>query len=86
VSTIDTAKYEQWGGGHGIGSAIFWDLVPDKTISAFDPANVITMMTSPLSGTLVPSAGRTEVQGIGPQSWPSEWFTRSNFGGRSQRC
>lgn len=82
VSTIDTAKYEQWGGGHGIGSAIFWDLVPDKTISAFDPRNVVTIMTSPLAGTLAPSAGRTEVQGIGPESWPTEWFTRSNFGGR----
>ena len=23
ISKIDTAKYEEWGGGHGIGSAIF---------------------------------------------------------------
>jgi aldehyde:ferredoxin oxidoreductase len=30
VSTIETHKYEQWGGGHGIGSALFWDLVEDK--------------------------------------------------------
>ncbi len=41
------------------------------------------MMTSPLTGTLVPAAsGRTEVQGIGVQSYPIGWFTRSNFGGR----
>jgi aldehyde:ferredoxin oxidoreductase len=40
-------------------------------------------MTSPFSGVVVPSAaGRCEVQGIGPQSYPVEWFTRSNFGGR----
>jgi aldehyde:ferredoxin oxidoreductase len=26
ISTIDTAKYEEFGGGYGIGTAIFWDL------------------------------------------------------------
>ena len=83
ISTIETAKYEQYGGGHGMGSAIFWDLCKDKTIKAFDPGNVLTIMTSPLSGTLAPAvAGRTEVQGIGAQGYPVEWFTRSNFGGR----
>lgn len=83
ISTLDTDKYEKWGGGHGIGSAIFWELCKDKTVKAFDPGNVVIIMTSPLSGTLTPSAsGRTEVQGIGPQAWPHEWFTRSNFGGR----
>jgi aldehyde:ferredoxin oxidoreductase len=66
-----------------MGSAIFFDLVKDKTIDGFDPRNVVTIMTSPLSGTLVPGAsGRTEVQGIGVQSYPIGWFTRSNFGGR----
>jgi aldehyde:ferredoxin oxidoreductase len=83
TSIIDTAKYEQWGGGHGIGSALFFDLCADKKISAFDARNVVTITTSPLSGTAVPAcAGRTEVQGIGPESYPTEWFTRSNFGGR----
>jgi len=83
VSTFPTQKYEQWMGGHGMGSAIFYDLVKDKTIDGFNPANVVTMMTSPLSGTLVPGASaRTEVQGIGIQSYPIGWFTRSNFGGR----
>jgi aldehyde:ferredoxin oxidoreductase len=83
ISTIETKDYEEWGGGHGIGSALFWDLVPDKAISGFDPRNIVTLMTSPLSGTLVPGASaRTEVQGIGVHSSPIEWFTRSNFGGR----
>jgi aldehyde:ferredoxin oxidoreductase len=83
VSTMLTSDYEDWGGGHGMGSAIFFDLVKDKTIDGFDPANVVTIMTSPLCGTLVPAAsGRTEVQGIGVQSYPIGWFTRSNFGGR----
>lgn len=80
---IPTAKYEQWGGGHGIGSALFWDLCEDKTVAGTDPKNVVTIMSSPLSGTLAPTvAGRTEVQGIGLQSSPRGWFTRSNFGGR----
>ena len=59
------------------------EMVKDKTIDGFDPANVVTIMTSPLCGTLVPAAGgRTELQGIGVQSYPIGWFTRSNFGGR----
>ena len=82
VSTLNTSDYEQWGGGHGIGSALFFDLVPDKTISGFDPANVVTIMTSPLTGTLaVGASARTEIQAIGVQSYP-EWFTRSGVGGR----
>ena len=52
TSVIKTADYAQWGGGHGMGSAIFWDLCKDKTIGGLDPANVITMMTSPMSGTM----------------------------------
>ena len=82
TGVIDTSQYEQWGGGHGMGSAIFWDLCRDKTVSGFDPGNVITIMASALSGTLSPSSARCEVQGIGPQGYPVEWFTRSSFGGR----
>lgn len=83
TGAIPTRKYQKWVGGHGMGSAIFFDLVKDKTIDGFDPENVITLMASPLCGTLVPSgAARTEIQGIGVQSAPIGWFTRSNFGGR----
>ena len=83
TTTIDTSHYEEYGGGIGIGTAIFWDLVEDKTIDAFDPRNIITIIGSPLSGTLgLSAAGRLEVNGIGPQSYPIGWFTRSNFGGR----
>jgi aldehyde:ferredoxin oxidoreductase len=82
ISTLDTATYEAWGGGHGIGTAIFWDLCADKTVDGFNPGNVITIMTSPLSGTLAPTVSRTEVQGIGVQAYPIAWYTRRNFGGR----
>jgi len=83
IEEIPTSQYEAWGGGHGMGSALFWDLCEDKTVAGTDPKNVVTIMASPLSGTLTPgAAGRTEVQGIGLQSSPRGWFTRSNFGGR----
>lgn len=83
VSVIETEKYREWGGGHGIGSALFWELCEDKTVGGLDPRNVVTLMTSPMSGTMVPSAsGRVEVQGIGASGYPTNWFTRSNFGGR----
>ncbi len=89
TKVIATSDYEQWIGGHGMGSAIFYDItvrerkVDLEKIDGFDPANVITLMTSPVSGTLVPSApGRTEVQAIGVQTYPVGWYTRTNFGGR----
>ena len=89
ISEIETSKYaDDWIGGHGMGSAIFYDILVNEygvdlsNISGFDPENVLTLMTSPLCGTLVPGgSARTEIQGIGIQSSP-EWFTRSNFGGR----
>jgi len=83
TSIIETQEYVEWGGGHGIGSAIFFDLCKDKRINGFDPSNVVTIMTSPLAGSIAPGAsGRTEVQGIGVDAYPIGWFTRSNFGGR----
>ncbi len=96
ISYIKTSKYEKWAGGHGMGSAIFFDIaVIEKGLDlermdhnsaidgGFNPNNVVTIMTSPFTGTMVPGAsGRTEVQGIGVQTHPVGWFTRSNFGGR----
>jgi aldehyde:ferredoxin oxidoreductase len=84
IGTLDTELYVEYGGGHGMGSAIFWDLVGDQLpFSALDPRNVVTIMAGPFSGIVVPSAaGRCEVQGLGPQGYPVEWYTRSNFGGR----
>ncbi len=81
IAAIDTAKYEQYGGGKGISSALFWDLCKDKTISGFNPGNVVIMMTSPLTGTLTPGVGRLEISGINVFSYPVEWYSRSNIGG-----
>src|SRR5512136_2844605 len=83
ITTIDTAKYEEFGGGHGMGSAIFFDLVGDQLpFEAFDPRNLIIMIASPFSCTFMSGSGRCEVQGLGPGLYPVEWFGHSNFGGR----
>jgi aldehyde:ferredoxin oxidoreductase len=85
INSIETSGYEEYGGGYGIALAIFWDLcvAPGKwdLKDAFDPNNIVTLMTGPLAGTLVPFAGRTSVSGLSPQAWPINWMTHSNFGG-----
>jgi aldehyde:ferredoxin oxidoreductase len=85
IDSISTSKYEEFGGGLGIGAAIFWDLcvAPGKwdLKDAFDSDNIITLMTGPLAGTGIRSAGRTSVSSLAPQSWPINWFSHSNFGG-----
>jgi aldehyde:ferredoxin oxidoreductase len=85
TDSIPTSKYEEFGGGLGIGAALFWDLcvAPGHwdLKDALDPSNVITLMTGPLAGAGIPSAGRTSVSGLAPQSWPVNWFSHSNFGG-----
>lgn len=84
ADAVETKKYSRWGGGHGMGAALFWDFCKDKTITdGRHPANVCCVMTSPLNGTIVPSAGgRCEVVGVGVGMYPISWFTRSSIGGR----
>ncbi len=86
ISTIDTAKYEEFGGGYGIATAIFWDLAvaPGEwdLQDAYDPRNVITLMAGPLAATGIPAAGRTSVSGVSPEVFPTNSFSRTNFGGR----
>jgi aldehyde:ferredoxin oxidoreductase len=85
IGSLETSRYEAYGGGFGIATAIFWDLcvVPGNwdLQDAFDPRNIVTLMSGPLAGTLVPFAARTNVSGLAPQAWPINWFSRSNFGG-----
>ena len=71
ISHISTSDYEFWGGGHGIGSAMFYDIMVKEKglnleeIDGFHPENLVTVMTSPLTATGIPSAtGRIEIQGV----------------------
>jgi aldehyde:ferredoxin oxidoreductase len=86
IGTIDTAKYEEFGGGYGMGTAIFWDLAvaPGEwdLKDPYDPRNVLPIMVGPLAATGVPGAGRTNVCGISPETFPTCEFWRGNFGGR----
>jgi aldehyde:ferredoxin oxidoreductase len=86
ISTIDTARYEEFGGGYGMGTAIFWDLAvaPGEwdLKDPYDPRNVLPIMTGPLAATGVPGTGRTSVCGLSPETYPTCEFWRGNFGGR----
>jgi aldehyde:ferredoxin oxidoreductase len=86
IGTIDTAKYEEFGGGYGMGAAIFWDLAvaPGEwdLKDPYDPRHVLPIMAGPLAATGVPGAGRTSVCGISPETFPTCEFWRGNFGGR----
>jgi aldehyde:ferredoxin oxidoreductase len=67
ISTIDTARYEEFGGGYGMGTAIFWDLAvaPGEwdLKDPYDPRNVLPIMVGPFAATGVPGAGRTSICG-----------------------
>jgi aldehyde:ferredoxin oxidoreductase len=86
TSTINTAQYEEFGGGVGISAAIFWDLAVapgDWDLQdAFDPRNVISLMSGPLAAAGVPGGGRTSVSAIAPETFPTPLFHRTSFGGR----
>ena len=86
ISNIDTAKYEEFGGGYGMGTAIFWDLAvaPGEwdLKDPYDPRNVLPIIVGPLAGTGVPASGRTSICGLSPETFPTCEFWRGNFGGR----
>jgi aldehyde:ferredoxin oxidoreductase len=86
IGAMDTSRYEEFGGGYGMGTAIFWDLAvaPGEwdLKDPFDPRNVLPIMTGPLAGTGVPGGGRTSVCGLSPETFPTAEFWRCNFGGR----
>jgi aldehyde:ferredoxin oxidoreductase len=85
ITRLDSAKYEKFGGGYGMGTAMFWDycVAPGEwdMKDAFDPRNMVSLMTGPVSGTGVPGGARTSVSGGSPQCYPIQWFGHSNFGG-----
>ena len=86
TSIIETAQYEEFAGGVGIGAAIFWDLavVPGDwdLQDAFDPRNVVSLMSGPLGATGAPGCGRTSICGIAPEPFPTPLFHRTSLGGR----
>ncbi|MDR0842610.1 MAG: hypothetical protein LBP68_04220 [Acidobacteriota bacterium] len=86
TDVIDTARYEEFGGGYGMGAAIFWELAvaPGEwdLKDPYDPRNVLPLMVGPMSASGVPGAGRTSICGMSAETYPGSEFWRGNFGGR----
>lgn len=76
----DTYDLDKWIGGRGLGSIIQWtECAPE--VGAFDPENIITFLTGPVTGTIC-DGGRTIVQAVSPLGYPDTGtFCRSTFGG-----
>jgi aldehyde:ferredoxin oxidoreductase len=85
ITRLDTDQYAMYGGGHGTSTALFWEysVAPGKwnLDDAFNPNNMVFLMTGAVSGTGIPYAARTSVSGMSPQCYPIQWWCHSNFGG-----
>jgi aldehyde:ferredoxin oxidoreductase len=81
VNKVPTADYrpEEFIGGVGLNTKIFWELGCPK-VDAFDSHNPIIISAGPLTGTYGPF-GKGVVCAISPQCYPDELFTYSVFGG-----
>jgi len=80
ITQLPTQPYaEQFLGGRGIASRIYWETVAPE-IKAFDPENRLIFMTGPLVATGVPGATRLSVVGKSPMVFP-EGYCYGNLGG-----
>ena len=78
VTTTPTEAYvDEYLGGRGIGLRLVYDLLKPGT-KPLDPGNPIIFSMGPLTGTAMPSSGRTDVTSLSPQN---NLRGRSNFGG-----
>ena len=64
-------------GGRGWGARIVWDLVPPDA-DPLGPDNVLVVATGPLTGLLVPGAGKVSFSAISPETG---YYGDSNSGG-----
>ena len=80
VTQLPTHLYsENYLGGRGIASEIYWETVPPK-ISAFDPENRLIFMTGPIVATGSQAANRISVVSKSPMTFP-EGYCYGNIGG-----
>lgn len=79
----NTSKYLKYTGGIGFGYKIIFDEAP--TADPFSPENRIIFAIGPLTGSLAPSTGRSEVISISPHVYTPKskhpLVSRSGFGG-----
>jgi|GEM_PF-484143 len=83
ISTEETAKYLDYTGGIGFGFKVVFDEAP--LADPFSPDNRLVFAVGPLTGTLAPSTGRSEVISISPHVYAPQakhpLVSRSGFGG-----
>ncbi len=83
IKTEETSKYIKYTGGIGFGYKVIFDEAP--TAEPFSPENRIIFAVGPLTGSLAPSSGRSEVISISPHVFAPgskhPLVTRSGFGG-----
>jgi aldehyde:ferredoxin oxidoreductase len=82
ISLVPTSDFEpeQYLGGVGLNSKIFWEMGCPK-VEAFDPQSPLLIAVGPVTGTAGPFS-RAEICGIAPQAYPQENFTYSGIGGK----
>jgi aldehyde:ferredoxin oxidoreductase len=79
TTSIETETYAQYLGGRFMATKIHWDMVePEAT--AYDPANVLTMITGPLTG-IAGCGGNTVVSSVSPFTGPVQQLVHSTFNG-----
>jgi aldehyde:ferredoxin oxidoreductase len=80
IKTIATQPYaEQYIGGRGIASRIYWETVAPET-KAFDPENQLVFMTGPMVATGAQAATRLAIVGKSPMTIP-DGYCYGNLGG-----
>lgn len=81
IAIVPTTSYvPKFIGGRSVGAKIMWDEVPAE-VSAYDPENRLVFMTGPVTGTLIPGAGRVMCMFKAPQTFPVEGYAWSGAGG-----
>lgn len=77
VERLDTMDYApEFMGGKMLCHKLFWDDVA-AGVGAFDPENELIFTTGPITGTGIPSSGRSTMGGISPNSLPEMYSTGS---------
>ena len=80
VEVLPTEEYvDDYLGGRGVGLRLVYDLLRPGT-KPLDPENPLIFSMGPLSGTAMPSSGRTDVTALSPQN---NLRGRSNFAASS---
>ena len=81
ISYLDTFDYvPEFIGGAAMAYRLIWDEINENT-NEWSPENPLIFTTGPCAGTPIPSAGRAQVVGLAPQSYPIPYLCTSGFGG-----